>query len=141
ARYDEALASYREALAIIVAIGGEGHVRGAMIHTNIADVLRVQRRYADALPAYEAAVRIEREQLPPGHRVLGATLIRLGDLQRRMRRFDAADASFTEAIGILRETRSGQYAQALQFHAGLARAQGDFELAARRYRDAFEVFR
>lgn len=140
-RYDEGLVSYREALAIIVAKGGEDHARGALLHTSIGDVLRVQRRYAEALPAYDAAVRIERKQLPPGHRLLGATLIRLGDLQRRMRRFDDADRSLAEAIEILASARTGQYAQALQFHAGLARAQGRFDLAAQRYHASFEVFR
>jgi serine/threonine-protein kinase len=101
----------------------------------------VQRRYAEALPEYEAAVRIERELLPPGHAILGATLLRLGDLQRRMRRLEDADRSLSEAIGMLERTRSGQYAQALQFHAGLARAQGRFDLAAERYRASFEAFR
>ena len=140
-RYDDALASYREALAIIVARGGEDHARGTLLQTSIGDVLRVQRRYAEALPAYEASLRIARRQLPVGHRMIGATLIRLGDLQRRMRRFDEADASLTEAIAILSVSKSGQYAQALQFHAGLARARGQFDLAAERYGAAFEVFR
>jgi serine/threonine-protein kinase len=57
-----------------------------------------------------------------------------------MRRLDDADRSLSEAIGMLERTRSGQYAQALQFHAGLARAQGRFELAAQRYRTSFDVF-
>lgn len=140
-RYDDALASYREALAIIVAKGGEDHARGTLLQTSIGDVLRVQRRYAEALPAYEASLRIARRQLPAGHRMIGATLIRLGDLQRRMRRFDEADASLTEAIAILSVSKGGQYAQALQFHAGLARARGQFDLAADRYGTAFEVFR
>ena len=140
-RYDEALATYREALAIVRARGGDDHARAAILHTYIADVLRVQRRYAEALPEYEAAVRIERELLPPGHAILGATLLRLGDLQRRMRRLGEADRTLSEAIAMLERTRSGQYAQALQFHAGLARAQGAFDLAAQRYQASFEVFR
>ncbi len=141
ARYGDALASYREALAIIVARGGEDHARGTLLQTSIGDVLRVQRRYAEALPAYEASLRIARRQLPAGHRLIGATLIRLGDLQRRMRRFDEADASLTEAIAILSVSKGGQYAQALQFHAGIARGRGQFDLAAERYGAAFEAFR
>lgn len=140
-RHDEALQTYRQALALVVAKGGEDHARAAMLHAGIGDVLRVQRRYADALPEYQAAERIERKQLPPGHSILGATLIRLGDLQRRMRRLDEADRSLSEAIEILAMARSGQYAQALQFHGHLMRAQGRFDLAVQRYLTSFEVFR
>lgn len=140
-RYDEALAVYREALAVVVARGGEDHARAAILHTFIADVLRVQRHYDKALPEYEAAVRIERKQLPPGHSILGATLIRLADLQRRMQLLDAADVSLTEAIAILAPTGSGQYAQALQFYGNLAREQGRFEVAAQRYGESVDVFR
>lgn len=141
ARYADALASYREALGIVVHSGGEDHARAALLHTSIADVLRVQRTYEEARVHYEAAVRIERIQLPPGHVILGGTLIRLGDLHRRMGQFDAADAALTEAIAILSRTPSGQYAQALQFHGNLARAQGRLELAAQRYRASFDAFR
>ena len=140
-RYEDALACYREALTVVVARGGEDHARAALLHTFIADVLRVQQHYDQALPEYEAAVRIERKQLPPGHSILGGTLIRLGDLQRRMQLLDAADASLTEAIGILAPTGSGQYAQALQFSGNLAREQGRFELAVQRYGNSIDVFR
>jgi len=141
AHFPEALAVLREAVAIVEAAGGADNVRAALLHMSIADTLRVQRKYDEALPEYETALRIERAQLPGDHVILGGTLIRLGDLQRRMGRFDAADASLAEAIGILAKTPSGQYAQALQFHGNLARAQGRFELAAERYRASFEAFR
>ncbi len=140
-RYDEALASYREALAIVAARNGPDHARAALLHVNVADVLRVQRHYPQALVEYEAALRIERRQLPAGHRLIGITLIRLGDLQRRMQQLDAADRSLSEAITILAPAKSGQYAQALQFHATLARARGDFTLAVQRYGESFEAFR
>jgi serine/threonine-protein kinase len=140
-RYDDALASYREALAIVVAKGGEDHARTTLLHTSIGDVLRVQRHYAEALPSYEAALRVARAQLPEGHRLIGGTLTRLGDLLRRMRRFEQAEAVMAEAIEILDDGPSGQYAQALQFHAALARATGRFDLAAERYNAAFEAFR
>jgi serine/threonine-protein kinase len=71
----------------------------------------------------------------------GGTLLRLGDLQRRMARYDDADRSLSEAISILKAPRSGQYAQALQFHGDLARTQGHFDLAVERYRGSLDAFR
>jgi serine/threonine-protein kinase len=141
ARFPEALAALHEAIGIVEDVGGADNARAALLHTSVADALRVQRKYDEALPEYEAALRIERVQLPADHIILGGTLIRLGDLQRRTGRFDAADASLAEAIGILSKTPGGQYAQALQFHGNLARAQGRLDLAAQRYRASFEAFR
>lgn len=139
--YPDALASYREALAIVARNNGEDHVRTAMLRTNLGDVLRVQRKYEEALREYETALKIERATLPPDHAYLGGTLLRLGDLQRRTGDFQAADRSFAESLTILGKTPSGQYAQALQTYGSLARAQGQFELAAQRYRKSFDVFR
>jgi serine/threonine-protein kinase len=141
ARFSEALAVLHEAIGIVEGVGGADNTRAAILHMSVADTLRVLRKYDEALPEYETALRIEREQLPRDHVILGGTLIRLGDLQRRMGRFEAADASLAEAIGILSKTPSGQYAQALQFHGNLARAQGRFDLAAERYHASFEAFR
>ncbi len=139
--YAEALASYREALAIVARNNGEDHVRTAMLRTNVGDVLRVQHKYDEALVQYETALGILRATLPADHVYLGGTLLRLGDLQRRVGDLDAADRSFQEALAMLGKTPSGQYAQALQTYGSLARAQGQFELAAQRYRKSFEAFR
>jgi len=139
-KYPDALASYREALAIVARNNGEDHVRTAMLRTNLGDVLRIQRKYEEALGQYETALKIERATLAADHAYLGGTLLRLGDLQRRIGNFQAADQSFAEAITILGKTPSGQYAQALQTYGSLARAQGQFDLAAQRYRKSFEVF-
>ncbi|MCB1576323.1 MAG: tetratricopeptide repeat protein, partial [Xanthomonadales bacterium] len=125
--YPDALASYREALAIVAKNNGEEHVRTAMLRTNVGDVLRVQHKYDEALVQYQAALGIERAKLPADHLYVGGTLLRLGDLQRRMGNLEAAERSFTESLAILGKTPSGQYAQALQTFGGLARAQGRFE--------------
>lgn len=138
--YPEALASYREALAIVTGSSGDEHVRTAVLHMNIGDVLRVQRKYEEARGQYEIALRAERSALPNDHLILGATLLRLGDLHRRTGDFAAADRAFAESIAILSKTPSGQYAQALQTYGNLARAQGQFELAAQRFRQSFEAF-
>ena len=140
-KYPDALVSYREALAIVARNNGEDHVRTAMLRTNLGDILRVQRKYEEALREYEIALRIERATLPADHAYLGGTLLRFGDLQRRTGNFEAADRAFAESIAILGKTPSGQYAQALQTYGSLARAQGQFELAAQRYRKSFEAFR
>ena len=140
-RLPEALTTYNEALAIITRKDGGEHIRTVTLRAKIGDVLRVQRRFDDALAMYETALRIERAQLPPGHFVVGGTLLRLGDLQRRMLRFEDADRSLTESIAILSKTKSGQYAQALQFHGDLARAQGHLEVAIERWRASRDMFR
>jgi tetratricopeptide (TPR) repeat protein len=140
-RYPEALALFDEALRIVAATHGEDHARGVTLHSRRGDVLRVQRRHDEALAEYATALRIERAQLPAGHVLIGGTLMRLGDLQRRIGRLDEADRSLSEAIAILGKTPSGQYAQALQFHANLALAQGDTDQAVRRYRASIDAFR
>jgi serine/threonine-protein kinase len=140
-KYPDALASYRQALAIIARNNGADHVRTAMLRTNLGDVLRVQHKYDEALVEYETALKIERTALPADHVYIGGTLLRLGDLQRRVGNFKAADASFAESLAILAKTPSGQYAQAMQTYGTLARAQGQFELAAQRFRKSFEIFR
>jgi serine/threonine-protein kinase len=138
----EALDTYAEALAIVTRIDGGEHVRTVTLRARTGDVERSLRRFDDALASYETALRIERAQLPPDHAIIGGTLLRLGDLQRRMRRYEDADRSFSESLAILRKgTLSGQYAQALQFHADLARAQGRVDVAIERYRASFEAFR
>jgi serine/threonine-protein kinase len=138
----EALDSYGEALAIVIRIDGGEHVRTVTLRARIGDVDRSLRRFDDGLASYNTALRIERAQLPPDHMIIGGTLLRLGDLQRRMGRYDDADRSLVEALEILgkKGTHSGQYAQALQFHADLARAQGRADVSVERYRAAFEVF-
>jgi serine/threonine-protein kinase len=138
----EALDTYGEALAIVTRIDGGEHVRTVTLRARIGDVHRSLRRFDDAFASYDAALRIERAQLPPGHVIIGATLLRLGDLQRRMGRHEDADRSLVESLSILgKGTGSGQYAQALQFHADLARAQGHVDVAVERYRASFEAFR
>jgi serine/threonine-protein kinase len=141
AQFADAITTFREAIGIVEAAGGTDNARAAVLHAAVGDALRVQRRYDDALREYESALRIERVQLPADHVILGGTLLRLGDLQRRTGRFDAADTSLTEAIRILGKTPSGHHAQALQFHGNLARAQGRFDLAAQRYHASVEAFR
>ena len=140
-RYPEALDTYAEALAIAEKNNGEDHVRTAMLRMNIGDILRLQRKYGEAQERYEQALRIERATLPADHLFIGSTLLRLGDLQRRMGHFEASEKSFSESLAILGKTPSGQYAQALQTYASLARAQGKFNLAVDRYRQSFDVFR
>ncbi|MBK6377516.1 MAG: serine/threonine protein kinase [Xanthomonadales bacterium] len=140
-RYPDALESYAQALSIVARNNGEAHVRTATLRTSIGDILRVQRKYDEAQHNYETALRIERESLPADHLYIGGTLLRLGDLQRRTGRLEEAERSFAESLAILGKTPSGQYAQALQTHGNLARAQGKFDLAVQRYRKAFEVFR
>ncbi|MBL0162714.1 MAG: serine/threonine protein kinase [Xanthomonadales bacterium] len=139
--YAAALESFQDALRIVVLNNSEKHVRTAMLRTNIGDVYRLQHDYEDASFQYETALRIERANLPADHLFIGGTLLRLGDLQRRTGKLDAAEQSFAESISILGKTPSGQYAQALQTYGNLARARGEFDLAAVRFRKSFEAFR
>ena len=137
----EALQTYDEALAIVTRADGGEHVRTVTLRARTGDVQRSLRRFDDALASYGVALRIERAQLPPEHAIIGGTLLRLGDLQRRMGRYEEADRSFAESIAILSKgTNSGQYAQALQYYADLARAQGRTDVAVERYRASFETF-
>jgi len=137
----ESLDTYGEALTIVTRIDGGEHVRTVTLRARIGDVQRAMRRFDEALDSYGTALRIERAQLPADHAIIGGTLIRLGDLQRRMGRYDDADRSFAESLPILSKgMNSGQYAQALQFHADLAKAQGRIDVAIERYRASYDAF-
>ncbi|HEU4665725.1 MAG TPA: tetratricopeptide repeat protein, partial [Dokdonella sp.] len=139
-QYDAALRSFDESLRIIERDQGERHARTVILHAQIGDVLRYQRRYEESQRHYETALAIEREQLPAGHALIGSTLLRLGDLQRRRGRLEDAERAFAEALSILPEGNA-QRAQALQYSAELAEAQGRFDLAVERHRAAFATFR
>ncbi len=140
-RYDDALATAREALRIVEATSGADHVRTITLHSQISDVLRNQRSFSESLTHLDSALRIARANLPPRHPTLGAILTRQGDQLRRMGRYDEAEEAFTEAVGLLAGTRSGELAQIMQNYGTLAVAQGRADVAVERYRESVALFR
>ncbi|MBX3690606.1 serine/threonine-protein kinase [Dokdonella sp.] len=140
-RYDDALRTFGEGLAIVERNRGAGHVRTVAFHSQMGDLLRYQRRFGEAVTHIEKALAIAREQLPPRHPMIGGVLFRLADTQRRMGRFDAAEASFAAGAEILGVDRGAHYAQLMQGYAVLASMQGQYALAIERMRISVEIFR
>jgi len=140
-RFEEAIATSRRALRIIERHNGPEHVRAMVPHAHIADAFRYQQKYDQALVDMQAAVRIGRSQLPEGHPVFAGVLIRLGDLLRRMKRYEEAEQVFAEGLERLEGSKTAEYAQMLQVYGTLAAARGEFELANDRFRASFDAFR
>ena len=139
--YDDAAATARKALQIVERNNGVDNVRAIIPHSQIADALRYQTHYPEALEHLQAAARICRAQLPARHPLIAGVLVRLGDLLRRMHRYDEAEQVFAEGLDILKGSQTGEYAQTLQLYAALAEARGQLDVAIERYRAAFTAFR
>ncbi|MBX3690236.1 serine/threonine-protein kinase [Dokdonella sp.] len=131
----------RWALRIIERNNGADHVRAIVPHAQLADALRYQQKYPEAMHEMQEAVRIARQQLPARHPVLAGVLVRYGDLLRRMQRYDEAEQVFAEGVAMLEGAKTGEYAQMLQVYGTLAAARGEHALASERFRKSAEVFR
>jgi tetratricopeptide (TPR) repeat protein len=140
-QFDKSNEISHRALRIIERHNGPDHVLAIVPHTQIADALRYQQKYAEALPEMQAAVRIARSQLPAAHPTIAGVLIRYGDLLRRMQRYDEAEQVFAEGVAVLEGSTTGEYAQMLQVYGTLASARGEYALASERFRKSMDVFR
>ncbi|MGB2789650.1 MAG: tetratricopeptide repeat protein, partial [Dokdonella sp.] len=140
-QFDKSNEISHRALRIIERHNGPDHVLAIVPHTQIADALRYQQKYAEALPEMDAAVRIARSQLPAANPIIAGVLIRYGDLLRRMQRYDEAEQVFAEGVAKLQGSSSGEYAQMLQVYGTLASARGAYALASERFRKSMDVFR
>ena len=99
---DEAIASFREALAMTERAGGEMTEAAVRLHAKLANVLWRTARLAEAKDAFDAALRLAGAGPRPLDPVLRAHLhIRLGRLELSESRFAEAAAAFDAAEALL----------------------------------------
>jgi len=66
-RYEEAVGLLREVLAISSATLPAGHLHTALVRANLADTLRLLKRYAEAEMEFAAALRAIETSVGPDH--------------------------------------------------------------------------
>ncbi|MFO7561526.1 MAG: serine/threonine-protein kinase [Enhygromyxa sp.] len=79
-RKDEAVAAYREALAILERVQGPDHPSVATMHNNIGVVSTDRQLYSEALTHYLRAVEIRTRVFPRGHELVIQSLINLANV-------------------------------------------------------------
>lgn len=138
-RMEEADAVLAQVIEGLEATLGPDHARMVLPLSLRADLLRQRAMPEQSRPLYERAVRIAREQLGPGHPLLGGQLLRLGDALRRLGDAPAATAAFDEAEQCYPEG-SAERGQ-IWFHRGhLAKLLEQPEQAIQAYENAHAVF-
>jgi adenylate cyclase len=99
---DEAVASYREALAVTAGAGDEMAASAVHLNAKLANVLWRTARRDEARDAFHAALRLASAGPRPLDPVLRAHLhTRLGRLEMHMKRFAEAAAAFDAAEALL----------------------------------------
>ena len=125
-KYQAMQATLRNLLARIERDKGAQHLLLARPLARLADLQRVLQNNAAAMPLFDRAVAIARQNdVKP---LLGSLLMRRGDNLRRMGRDDAASADFDESATLL-ALNSGEWAQLQALRGVLAEARGDFDTA------------
>jgi class 3 adenylate cyclase/tetratricopeptide (TPR) repeat protein len=99
---DEAIASFREALAVTEQAGDGAAADAVRLHAKLANVQWRTARYGEARDAFRAALRLASAGPRPLDAVLRAHLhVRLGRLELTESRFAAAAAAFDAAEALL----------------------------------------
>jgi len=99
---DEAIASFREALAVTEQVGDGATAAAVRLHAKLANVQWRTAHYGEAREAFRAALRLASAGSRPLDPVLRAHLhIRLGRLELTESRFAAAAAAFDAAEALL----------------------------------------
>ncbi|MGH8907569.1 MAG: tetratricopeptide repeat protein [Egibacteraceae bacterium] len=137
-RYEEAIASYEESLAIYRECGNR--VREGTVLNNLGVAHREQRRFDQAIDLYEQSVTIAREL---GDRVGEARVLNnLGVIHREQRQFDEALGCLEQSLEIWRDIGDRPNAGlALSNLGDVHREQQRFEEAAVYYGEALAIFR
>ncbi|HSX60011.1 MAG TPA: serine/threonine-protein kinase [Tahibacter sp.] len=129
ARYDEADAAFRDAIARSESAFGKEHSQVGEVRNDYATMLVDRQRSADAERELRAALEIRRKRFGPRHAAVGETLQILGIALRQQGRIDECAAALNEALAIQRESlgpRHPNIGATLNSLATLAMARQDF---------------
>ena len=110
ARYDEAIAELRAALAVMVeAMGDHPHVAAAKL--NLAAVYVSLARFDDAEREFLAAIEIQKHTLGEQHPDVATAYNNLGVLYDKQGKDDRAEANYLEALRIREATLDPEHAE------------------------------
>ena len=124
----EAMACYKESLAIKRRFLGPGHPDVALTLTNLGGLEESAGNYAQADTFYRQSLEIRQNVFGELHRDVGTTLNNLGGLRRKERRYREAEDYFTRAAAIYREALGPDHAWVwlvLTNHVHLLEDSGD----------------
>ncbi|MCB1032466.1 MAG: serine/threonine protein kinase [Acidobacteria bacterium] len=141
-RSREAVAAYREALAVLEGLHGELHPEVAWSLNNLALALRGEDREA-SIGLLEKAISILETLYGPSDPQLTASLGNLGLLHAEAHRQEEAEALYRRALTVLGEERAGdpRRASILNNLAELRLDQGRLDEAEELHRQALELRR
>jgi CHAT domain-containing protein/Tfp pilus assembly protein PilF len=100
ARYDDADAQYKRALAMAEKIGGPDNLQVALVLNNLTKVYEDQGRFDEVEAAGKRALAIREGKLGPNHPEVAASLNNLAHVYARQGRYAEADRMFQRAMEI-----------------------------------------
>jgi len=106
-KLDTALAQAEEALGIAIAAEGEGSMDAAMAYATTAEVHRIARRYARALPLYRKSQAIYEKTLGPEHPRVAAVLSQQGLILMADGKYALAEKDMLRSLEIVKKSCPG----------------------------------
>lgn len=88
---EEAVAAYARSITIVDQVLAQNHHNRAMPRIGLATLHLDRERFAAAEPLIREALAIRRAGLPPGHRLIGDSLVELGVCLTGLRRYVEAE--------------------------------------------------
>ncbi len=104
---DEALASVKDALSVIDALGLDGQTAAATTYLNAATVLQAAGRSEEGLPLFEKAKAIYEDTLSPRDERLGGLYNNMALTLTALSRFAEARALYEKAIAVMEKAKDG----------------------------------
>jgi tetratricopeptide (TPR) repeat protein len=124
-RYEEALASLENALALRQRALGPDHPETAIALAAVGSVLYKQRKFAEAEAHARRALAAWEKAVGPEHPYLGDGLKRLGNIAWRQGRYDKALAHHRRAYAIDRAARGAEHPSTASRLMGIANVLGE----------------
>ncbi|MCQ4167114.1 serine/threonine-protein kinase [Tahibacter harae] len=144
ARYDEAAAAFRDAVARAEAAYGREHSELAVVHNDYAIALLDRQASAEGEREARIAVDMRRKRLGPQHAAVGESLKILGIALRQQGKLEECAAVLDEALAIQRAAlgpRHPDVGSTLNSLATLAMGRQDFEGMVKLLLEAKAIYR
>lgn len=110
-RFDDAIAGYREAVALRTETFGADHPSTLINRTSLAQALTNAARFGEAEEIHRAALEARRRVLPEGHPSFAVTLSSLATVLKSQGRSAEAEPLEAEALAIRRATHRDDHPQ------------------------------
>ncbi|MCS6803644.1 MAG: tetratricopeptide repeat protein [Acidobacteriota bacterium] len=137
--YDEAALFYQEAMKAAEALGPDDP-RLASTCNNLAEVFRIQKKYAEAEGLYRRALVIREKHLGKEHEDVALIINNLAVLYAEQGHHDVAELLYKRAIEIAEKKLKGQLAAAMHVNlAELYRERKNYAEAKRHYNEALSI--